>query len=355
LPGTSGTEIAELWLNAVQEEIAHLIEYTGLTLSATGVADEAANWQQLRQAIFSSSKIDTAALTDGAVNTLKLDALAVTDAKVSDVSISKLTLGTLSLSQTIATIDYDLTMDVTQFELESDGAPGNFRARMFPDKVELRKISGASTVLTLEHDGVALSGNTGHIIDMSNTGLLAWNTLTDTQSELTDAEINVVFDDSVDENKARIIPQKINVFENASGAGNSALEVEHVARGIVYSGTSSPGIAAFRTVPIRQAVFEYTGTISAGVSEGSWQMTQSLVLTGIPKTSNIYALSCSFTGTTTGNTHSAPVSCPTVEDDGTDVRLTLCYIHAVDALAADQPDTSGDSVFVYVTYGANNL
>lgn len=79
LPTYQGTVDGSYWANMVQEEIANVIEYCGLTLEASGSADEAAGWVQLKEAIFLSGKIANAALA-------------------SDISLSKISQGSLSYS-----------------------------------------------------------------------------------------------------------------------------------------------------------------------------------------------------------------------------------------------------------------
>lgn len=104
--GEYGTEFYAGLVNSMQEEICRVVEYAGLTLYADDVADKAGAWGQLRDAIFDSEMIDTAALTDG----------AVTDAKVSDVSIDKLTAGQVTdLSYVIGSYTNYLSMGVEDF------------------------------------------------------------------------------------------------------------------------------------------------------------------------------------------------------------------------------------------------
>lgn len=62
LPTYEGTVDGANWNNAVQEEIATVVEHAGLTLRSTGAADESAGWTQLKEAIFDSGKIGDAAL-----------------------------------------------------------------------------------------------------------------------------------------------------------------------------------------------------------------------------------------------------------------------------------------------------
>lgn len=69
---TPGTTAEENFLNAVQYEIANTVIAGGLTPNATGAADKADGFNQLKQAIFENAAIGTAALTNGAVTRGKL-------------------------------------------------------------------------------------------------------------------------------------------------------------------------------------------------------------------------------------------------------------------------------------------
>lgn len=69
LPTYEGTVDGANWNNAVQEEIATVIEHAGLTLRSTGAADASAGWDQLKEAIFDSGAIGNDALA----STLSLD------------------------------------------------------------------------------------------------------------------------------------------------------------------------------------------------------------------------------------------------------------------------------------------
>lgn len=89
LPTVPGTILGAEAFNAIQEEIAGLIEAAGITLQDTNQHDRATGWVQLRTAIFSSGMIGGAALTDGAVSTTKIENGAVTDDKITDVDLAK--------------------------------------------------------------------------------------------------------------------------------------------------------------------------------------------------------------------------------------------------------------------------
>lgn len=98
LPTYIGSKPDDEIMNAIQEEIAGVIEGAGLTLRASGAADETAEWGQLAQAIFNAQAINTAALTDGAVTVDKIGALAVTNAKINDMAPSKLQDGDIVMT-----------------------------------------------------------------------------------------------------------------------------------------------------------------------------------------------------------------------------------------------------------------
>lgn len=64
LPGTPGTIFVDVWANAVQEEIAGVIEAAGLTLAPSGSDDQTSGWGQLAQALFASAAIPSAGIQD---------------------------------------------------------------------------------------------------------------------------------------------------------------------------------------------------------------------------------------------------------------------------------------------------
>jgi hypothetical protein len=98
LPLYHGTVDTAEYNNAVQEEIANVIEHVGFTLAADAGSDRAAGWHQLRDAIFLSGKIGTAAITDGAITHAKLASAAVkNDNLYTDLSLSKFSQGTINV------------------------------------------------------------------------------------------------------------------------------------------------------------------------------------------------------------------------------------------------------------------
>ena len=98
LPLYHGTVDTAEYNNAVQEEIANVIEYAGLTLAADAGSDRSAGWHQLRDSIFLSGKIGTAAIADGAITHAKLASAAVkNDNLYTDLSLSKFSQGTINV------------------------------------------------------------------------------------------------------------------------------------------------------------------------------------------------------------------------------------------------------------------
>lgn len=72
MPAEEGTIDGAYWNNAVQEEIVTVIEHAGLTLRASGAADQTAGWDQLKTAIFDSAAITGAAITNASIGLAKL-------------------------------------------------------------------------------------------------------------------------------------------------------------------------------------------------------------------------------------------------------------------------------------------
>jgi hypothetical protein len=96
LPGTPGTSVSAEMMNAFMYEMANIVTYAGLTVKSTAAADRSSGFIQVRDAIFSSAKIDTAALANG----------AVTNDKINSVSLSKLTDGNMVTTSSDATYTY---------------------------------------------------------------------------------------------------------------------------------------------------------------------------------------------------------------------------------------------------------
>lgn len=88
LPGIQGTQHDAEDRNAVQFELINAIEYAGITLEADAASDKTAGYVQLREAIFESAAIDTAAIADSAVETAKINDLAVETAKINDLAVT---------------------------------------------------------------------------------------------------------------------------------------------------------------------------------------------------------------------------------------------------------------------------
>ncbi len=70
LPGTIGTVDRAEWNNAVQEELASIIEINGGTLNTTAAADRSAEWRQVHDTIFLEGNITTAAIDNISVSVL---------------------------------------------------------------------------------------------------------------------------------------------------------------------------------------------------------------------------------------------------------------------------------------------
>jgi hypothetical protein len=122
-PGTvDGAE----YNNAVQEELANLIELVGNTLNASSVADRAAGWRQVYDAIFQSSHMNTAGLANDAVTTPKIVNGAVTDAKIAALDLAK-AFGAIDIDGTLG--DYQAYWQqavADTFYLNAQNSDGRF-------------------------------------------------------------------------------------------------------------------------------------------------------------------------------------------------------------------------------------
>lgn len=87
-PSDNATRLAFETMNAIQEEIANLIERAGVTLQATASADRAAGWEQLYQAIFESEALDSTALKVNSVIESKIQDEAVTTSKIANNAVT---------------------------------------------------------------------------------------------------------------------------------------------------------------------------------------------------------------------------------------------------------------------------
>jgi hypothetical protein len=162
LPGTPGTSVSAEMMNAFMYEMVNIVTYAGLTVKSTAAADRSSGFIQVRDAIFSSAKIDTAALAP----------LAVTDAKINDVSLTKFTDGTVAISTIDGThtdtmdmsrfglkFTYDLNADFTQYyvqlgqsfiDVKQRNAAGstNYRTEVFSDRITKEDFNTTSITKT---------------------------------------------------------------------------------------------------------------------------------------------------------------------------------------------------------------
>jgi hypothetical protein len=162
LPGTPGTSVSAEMMNAFMYEMANIVTYAGLTVKSTAAADRSSGFIQVRDAIFSSAKIDTAALAP----------LAVTDAKINDVSLTKFTDGTAAftvdgglftntfdMAVNQLKLTYDLKADFTQYyvqlgasfiDVKQRNAAGstNYRTEVFSDRITQEDFNTTSITKT---------------------------------------------------------------------------------------------------------------------------------------------------------------------------------------------------------------
>ncbi len=85
LPTTAGSTVGGKGMNAIQEELAAVMELNGIAIN-DGVATDPMD--QVYQTIFASAKIGTAALTDSAVTAGKLATSAVTTDKINASAVT---------------------------------------------------------------------------------------------------------------------------------------------------------------------------------------------------------------------------------------------------------------------------
>lgn len=123
-PSIAATILTAEAMNAIQEEIAMLIEETGLTLNANAEDDRSNGWGQLIQAIFGQEYGTTTMLAANSVDGDRLINGSVDDAKINTVSFDKCTG---ELSQTTTSGGDTSTMDIkfAEFILNLQGASGN--------------------------------------------------------------------------------------------------------------------------------------------------------------------------------------------------------------------------------------
>lgn len=88
-PAQKATRLPAEFMNAVQEEIALVIENAGMTLNTGSSADRTSGWGQLWEAITTKGIIGTTALSSDAVTTAKILNLAVTSAKLGNLAVTE--------------------------------------------------------------------------------------------------------------------------------------------------------------------------------------------------------------------------------------------------------------------------
>lgn len=177
-PGTVGTTMISDFANAVQEEIAGVIEGVGLALNPSGTADTSAGWGQLYRAIFETSAINTSALSDSAVTAAKLDSGAVITDKILNGAVTNVKIA-----------DYDLSKGFGQIAVSEVAGPATntWTASALSDTRSLSTIgftgaatrSAQTTTFTANGvdsvfgaDGIRFDGNNANlkmkILDVSN-------------------------------------------------------------------------------------------------------------------------------------------------------------------------------------------
>lgn len=184
LPTYEGTVDGAYWNNAVQEEIATVVEYAGLTLRASGAADESAGWDQLKTAIFESTAISNGALS-------------------SDLSLTKFSQGDLGWTNggvTSAMTTRELLLDSTGtisghlhrkgLHFYGSGTPGSVFPYLRSSVFNITSfISGASTQNAIT--GIA----DGHSHKMGVTYDNIYNTNIETSTRIYHSAINIEMSD----------------------------------------------------------------------------------------------------------------------------------------------------------------
>jgi hypothetical protein len=199
-----GTIANSEYLNAIQEEMVHAIEYAGITINSTAALDRTDGWHQLRDAIFLSEAIGTEAIADS----------AITDDKVSDVDISKLTysnsLGGADLSYVNGSDTYGLTFSPQELKLTLSS--GIYESSFTVVAGSLALTEKASSVIT----GSLSMNTTGFSFADWNTYPVSGDTFS---GNATEGMAHTLISGGSAYNQAKFNYDGINYKENGTDAG----------------------------------------------------------------------------------------------------------------------------------------
>jgi hypothetical protein len=334
LPGTPGTLDAAAWNNAVQQEIVQTIQFAGLTIEPDSATDEANGWHQLRDAIFSSEAIDTAAITDG----------AITDVKVNDMSVDKLTGGT-SGTDAIDITDVSLNRNWRQTTgsiIYTDNNTGSV-ARLQNDAIS---VGIGSIKCTMENTNISFSG-ASNTVTLSNANLTVDGTLG--TAIVSDNGINVNKDGTT-YYESQVNDDRVATWREPSGGGVVELETRLSNQGVQYSGSEHPGDSAFRGAFVRQGVFSHTGTYANSVTTGAYNYTSTnVVFNGVPVSATVYSAYAYYVSVG-GIDKLAPVRLSNFGDDGSGNLKAAAVEIIANEPSSFLPNTPTNAVKYFLIY-----
>lgn len=177
LPTEEGTVDGSYWSNAVQEEIAQVVERAGLTLRVSGAADETADWGQLEEAIF-----DSQALSNGAL---------ANDLSLAHFSQGQMSFGELTFDETQLLFGTSGVVS-THFHRKGirhfgSGAPGTIHPYMRPAVMDITSFISGASVSNAETE--TASGHT-HVIGKKYDN--TQNTNIEDSTQIFDAKVSLV-------------------------------------------------------------------------------------------------------------------------------------------------------------------
>lgn len=357
LPGTPGTVDSSYWSNAIQEEIAGLIEYAGLTLAASGAADEAAGWQQLRQAIFSSGKIDSAALAQPCIYDIHIHNNAVKNIAINDVSVAKLTAGIASnekidINATIGADNFTWTQGLERllYNRNSSGILNysDLRAHFF-------KLQQDSDYLQLEYDKILIQDNGGASVSIDVIEAVFVDSTGEDHARYGTHRARIWNDDGAEYEEVDIESNVLSVNDQPTGGGTVKVGTSIRSQGISYTGTLDPGETFAKLYKYRKAGFHRPND-NAAWDNGNWRISTPLggsIDMGLPISTKIIAAWCQYE-TVAGKQECAPVAFTMDKTTGPNLLIDQ-YVILVGRGAESDPPSNGPGWNIIYEYDGDDL
>jgi hypothetical protein len=300
-------------------------------VETSAAADRTNGWQQLSDAIFDSSQIDTAALADAAVSTPKIANGAVTDQKITSMSGSKI-ISAITLSNTSGADTFSLYHDweyLTQMRVNTGVT---YRARVDADTVSVTEGTTKSAEL-----------NVGSLI-IADTSL-------DQTATMNKTSIAFLDDDGTTENNNTVVDTDAVIVRRREIGGIPALLSTRLnAYGITYGGSDDNSTSAFKSYDIRKTGRALSGSAIWTAPDSAGNCYPDITLdAGIPSTAKILGVTASYTDSNASpQQRVVPVSIDYTNTNS----ISLIFQTGTPGTASAKP---ASDVVVYIEYDASGI